>query len=110
VLQPPRPRAPLLQGRAASFSCTNATIAKFRDALAKHGTDRCSLDDPELLALAANRDLHFTYYYYYYDKQQQGIAAPGPGGPWLIPLPDDATQLLAQGSESSFLLSSGSGR
>ncbi|KAM7269541.1 hypothetical protein ACFE04_025038 [Oxalis oulophora] len=55
------------QGRVCSFSCTNATIKKFRDALAKHGTERCSLgptkglEEKELLALAANRDLSFTY-------------------------------------------------
>ncbi|KAL6554754.1 hypothetical protein OROHE_007493 [Orobanche hederae] len=47
------------QGRVCSFSCTNATIKKFKDALAKHGTDRCSLspakglDKSELLALAS---------------------------------------------------------
>ncbi|KAL7153278.1 hypothetical protein ABFS83_04G156500 [Erythranthe nasuta] len=47
------------QGKACSFSCTNATIKKFRDALAKHGTERCSLgpakglDESELLALAS---------------------------------------------------------
>ncbi|KAL6541814.1 hypothetical protein OROGR_011300 [Orobanche gracilis] len=47
------------QGRVCSFSCTNATIKKFKDALAKHGTDRCSLssakglDESELLALAS---------------------------------------------------------
>ncbi|GFP87851.1 thioredoxin-like 1-2 chloroplastic [Phtheirospermum japonicum] len=47
------------QGKVCSFSCTNATIKKFKDALAKHGTDRCSLgpvkglDESELLALAS---------------------------------------------------------
>ncbi|KAL5995011.1 hypothetical protein ACLOJK_025069 [Asimina triloba] len=55
------------QGRVCSFSCTNATIKKFKDALAKHSTDRCSLgparglEDAELVALAANRDLAFKY-------------------------------------------------
>ncbi|XP_021774857.1 thioredoxin-like 1-1, chloroplastic [Chenopodium quinoa] len=55
------------EGRLCSFSCTNATIKKFKDALAKHGTDRCSigptkgLEEKELLALAANKDLSFTY-------------------------------------------------
>ncbi|KAJ8762759.1 hypothetical protein K2173_017574 [Erythroxylum novogranatense] len=55
------------QGRLCSFSCTNATIKKFKDALAKHSPDRCSLGPPkgleekELLALAANRDLSFAY-------------------------------------------------
>ncbi|CAL9194014.1 unnamed protein product [Musa hybrid cultivar] len=54
-------------GRLCSFSCTNATIKKFKDALAKHITERCSLglakglEETELLALAANKDLSFTY-------------------------------------------------
>ncbi|QCD97357.1 thioredoxin-like 1-1, chloroplastic [Vigna unguiculata] len=54
-------------GRLCSFSCTNATIKKFKDALAKHSPDRCSLgptkglEEKELLALAANKDLSFTY-------------------------------------------------
>ncbi|XP_009414239.2 thioredoxin-like 1-2, chloroplastic [Musa acuminata AAA Group] len=54
-------------GRLGSFSCTNATIKKFKDALAKHSTDRCSLgpakglEESELLALAANTDLSFNY-------------------------------------------------
>ncbi|XP_042497223.1 thioredoxin-like 1-2, chloroplastic [Macadamia integrifolia] len=47
------------EGRLCSFSCTNATIKKFKDALAKHGTERCSLgvakglDDSERLTLAS---------------------------------------------------------
>ncbi|KAI3454690.1 hypothetical protein Pfo_011353 [Paulownia fortunei] len=55
------------EGRVCSFSCTNATIKKFKDALAKHGTDQCNLgpakglDESELLALASigliSRDL-----------------------------------------------------
>ncbi|WOK93658.1 thioredoxin-like 1-2, chloroplastic [Canna indica] len=54
-------------GRLCSFSCTNATIKKFKDALAKHSTDRCNLgpakglEESELLALAANKDLSFSY-------------------------------------------------
>ncbi|KAL9284946.1 hypothetical protein ACSQ67_024703 [Phaseolus vulgaris] len=54
-------------GRLCSFSCTNATIKKFKDALAKHSPDRCSLgptkglEEKELLALAANKDLSFIY-------------------------------------------------
>ncbi|XP_039159977.1 thioredoxin-like 1-1, chloroplastic [Eucalyptus grandis] len=54
-------------GRLCSFSCTNATIKKFKDALAKHIPDRCSLgptkglEEKELLALAANKDLSFNY-------------------------------------------------
>ncbi|KAH7522765.1 thioredoxin-like 1-1, chloroplastic [Ziziphus jujuba] len=54
-------------GRLCSFSCTNATIKKFKDALTKHTTDRCSiaptkgLEEKELLALSANKDLNFSY-------------------------------------------------
>ncbi|KAM0947977.1 putative peptide-N(4)-(N-acetyl-beta-glucosaminyl)asparagine amidase [Dioscorea sansibarensis] len=54
-------------GRLCSFSCTNATIKKFKDALAKHGTERCSLgpakglEESELMALASNKDLSFRY-------------------------------------------------
>ncbi|XP_006658147.1 thioredoxin-like 1-1, chloroplastic [Oryza brachyantha] len=102
------------QGRVSSFSCTNATIKKFKDALAKHGPDRCSLgpakglEESELMALAANRDLNFTY------SQKQDLVpiadailkeAAAPGGPWL-PLPSSTTHLLTHGSENS-LLSSG---
>ncbi|XP_073023990.1 thioredoxin-like 1-2, chloroplastic [Primulina eburnea] len=48
------------EGRLCSFSCTNATINKFKVALAKNGTDRCSLgptkglNESEILALASN--------------------------------------------------------
>ncbi|XP_058096387.1 thioredoxin-like 1-1, chloroplastic [Magnolia sinica] len=56
-----------VQGRLCSFSCTNATIKKFKDALAKHGGERCSLgparglEESELLSLAAKKELaiHF---------------------------------------------------
>ncbi|WVZ67111.1 hypothetical protein U9M48_016238 [Paspalum notatum var. saurae] len=107
------------EGRVSSFSCTNATIKKFKDALAKHGAERCSLgparglEESELMALAANRDLHFAY-----EKQEPALVplaeaiareAAAPGGPWL-PLPASATQqLLSQGSDNP-LLSSSSGR
>ena len=42
-------------------------MKKFKDALAKHNTDRCSLgptrglEEKELMALAANRELCFNY-------------------------------------------------
>ncbi|PHU05768.1 Thioredoxin-like 1-1, chloroplastic [Capsicum chinense] len=55
------------EGRLCSFSCTNATIKKFKDALTKYGADCCSLgpvkglEERELLALAANKDLSFAY-------------------------------------------------
>lgn len=47
------------EGKLCSFSCTNATIKKFKDALGRYGTERCSLgpakglDETELLALAS---------------------------------------------------------
>ncbi|KAL0355917.1 UNVERIFIED_CONTAM: Thioredoxin-like 1-1, chloroplastic [Sesamum radiatum] len=49
-------------GRLCSFSCTNATIKKFKDALAKYGDDRSTngggpsmgLHESELAALASN--------------------------------------------------------
>ncbi|KAF8005694.1 hypothetical protein BT93_K0086 [Corymbia citriodora subsp. variegata] len=57
------------EGRLCSFSCTNATIKKFKDAMAKYGVERCSigpakgLDDSELAKLAEcgeiPRDLRF---------------------------------------------------
>ncbi|XP_030521821.1 thioredoxin-like 1-2, chloroplastic [Rhodamnia argentea] len=46
------------EGRLCSFSCTNATIKKFKDAIVKHGVEQCSigpakgLDDSELAKLA----------------------------------------------------------
>lgn len=46
------------EGRVCSFSCTNATINKFKDALAKYGAEGCSLgpakglDESEILHLA----------------------------------------------------------
>lgn len=54
-------------GNVCSFSCTNATIKKFKDMLAKHSTERCSLGPPkgleekQLIALSANKDLGFSY-------------------------------------------------
>eukprot|EP00252_Welwitschia_mirabilis_P027908 TRINITY_DN9791_c0_g1_i3.p1 TRINITY_DN9791_c0_g1~~TRINITY_DN9791_c0_g1_i3.p1 ORF type:complete len:195 (-),score=39.48 TRINITY_DN9791_c0_g1_i3:824-1408(-) len=53
-------------GRLCSFSCTNGTIKKFKDALAKHNTPRCSLGPPvgfseaELKALSENKSLSFV--------------------------------------------------
>lgn len=57
-------------------------IKKFRDALAKHGPDRCSLGPPkgleekELLALAANKDLSFSF-------------TPKPEQPLLLPTQEE---------------------
>ncbi|OVA08974.1 Thioredoxin [Macleaya cordata] len=55
------------EGRLHSFSCTNATIKKFKDALAKHGTERCSLgpakglEEAELLKLASNKQISLNF-------------------------------------------------
>ncbi|CAB4281025.1 unnamed protein product [Prunus armeniaca] len=55
------------EGRVCSFSCTNATIKKFKDAMAKHGTGRCNLggpakglDESEMLKLASIGELSTT--------------------------------------------------
>ncbi|XP_074316961.1 thioredoxin-like 1-2, chloroplastic [Silene latifolia] len=51
------------EGKVCSFSCTISTIKKFKDALAKHSTERCSLgpakglDESELLKLASIGEL-----------------------------------------------------
>ncbi|MQM09921.1 hypothetical protein Taro_042805 [Colocasia esculenta] len=48
------------KNRVYSFSCVNATIKKFREALVKHSTEKCShgpgkgLEEAELRALSAN--------------------------------------------------------
>ncbi|KAK8604524.1 hypothetical protein V6N13_099464 [Hibiscus sabdariffa] len=54
------------EGRLCSFSCTNATIKKFKNALAKHGSNRCSLgpakglDESELMKLASAGELSLS--------------------------------------------------
>ncbi|KAK8928417.1 hypothetical protein KSP39_PZI017605 [Platanthera zijinensis] len=54
-------------GHLCSFSCTVATIKKFKDALAKHSTERCSLgpakglEESDLMAMASNKELFFSY-------------------------------------------------
>ncbi|KAJ8772976.1 hypothetical protein K2173_028153 [Erythroxylum novogranatense] len=54
------------EGRVCSFSCTNATIKKFKDALAKYGSDRSSLgpakglDEYEILKLKQVGELSIT--------------------------------------------------
>ncbi|KAE8730869.1 Thioredoxin-like 1-1 [Hibiscus syriacus] len=51
------------EGRLFSFSSANATIKKLKDALAKHGSNQCSLgpanglDDSELMKLASAGEL-----------------------------------------------------
>ncbi|KAI3954859.1 hypothetical protein MKW92_053633 [Papaver armeniacum] len=62
------------QGRLCSFSCTNATIKKFKDALEKHGTDRCSLgpakglEEGELSRLASNKQISLDFSPMKYEK------------------------------------------
>ncbi|XP_010546157.1 PREDICTED: thioredoxin-like 1-2, chloroplastic [Tarenaya hassleriana] len=52
-----------VDGKLCSFSCTIATINKFKNALAKHGSERCSLgpakglEEKEILALASAGEL-----------------------------------------------------
>lgn len=110
------------QGRLCSFSCTNATIKKFRDALAKHSPDRCSLgptkglEEKELIALASNKDLNFKY------AQKPDLPTPipakeeivpvvspshpNPALPLPLPLPT-ASPKSGQGSEEKTLVGSG---
>ncbi|KAG5224196.1 thioredoxin family protein [Salix suchowensis] len=107
-------------GRLCSFSCTNATIKKFKDALAKHTPERCSLgptkglEEEELVALAANKDLSFAYA----PKPVQPAPVPAaeqvapPAGPSRsdrgLPHPLLMTSLeSAQDSEEKTLVSSG---
>ncbi|KAJ6951704.1 thioredoxin-like 1-1 [Populus alba x Populus x berolinensis] len=105
-------------GRLCSFSCTNATIKKFKDALAMHTPERCSLgptkglEEKELVALAANKDLSFTY------TPVQPAPVPAeeevspPAGPshsdrgLPLPLPIKSSK-SAQDSEEKTLVSSG---
>ncbi|XWS58476.1 hypothetical protein CRYUN_Cryun08bG0037200 [Craigia yunnanensis] len=107
-------------GRLCSFSCTNATIKKFKDALAKHTPDRCSLgptkglEEKELLALAANKDLSFNYT----PKPVQPAPVPAqeeilvskevPSDPGTkLPLPLPTTPLKPKDSEEKTLVGVG---
>jgi hypothetical protein len=87
-------------------------IKKLRDALEKHRADRCSvgptrgLEESELLALAANKDLQFTYTKELelapsMEDVAEVIAADRPR------LPTATTPLARQGSEDRALVSSG---
>ncbi|RDX86828.1 Thioredoxin-like 1-1, chloroplastic, partial [Mucuna pruriens] len=63
------------EGRVCSFSCTNATIKKFKDALVKHGAERCSfgptkgLDESELKVLASIGEISLNSSPLLYPKQ-----------------------------------------
>ncbi|OAY41970.1 thioredoxin-like 1-1, chloroplastic isoform X2 [Manihot esculenta] len=102
------------QGRVCSFSCTNATIKKFKNALAKHTPDRSSLEptkgleEKELIALAANKDLNLTYA----PKSDKPIPAPTkeeivPEIPQSLSLALRRSMELAQGSAEKTLVASG---
>ena len=95
-------------------------IKKFKDALAKHTPERCSLgptkglEEKELVALAANKDLSFAYV----PKPVQPAPVPAaeqvapPAGPSRsdrgLPHPLLITSLKsAQDSEEKTLVSSG---
>lgn len=97
-------------------------IKKFRDALAKHSPDRCSLgptkglEEKELIALASNKDLNFKY------AQKPDLPTPipakeeivpvvspshpNPALPLPLPLPT-ASPKSGQGSEEKTLVGSG---
>ena len=85
-------------------------IKKFKDALAKHKPDRSSLgptrglEESELLALAANKDLQFTY-----TKEPELIPRGDAPGEVIAPepakLPAATKPLVRLGSEE--LVSSG---
>jgi hypothetical protein len=88
-------------------------IKKFRDALAKHKPDRSSLgpvrglEESELLALAANKDLQFTY-----SKEPEPVlsgdaAAVEVIAPEAPKLSVPAKPLVRQGSQDRSLVSSG---
>ncbi|KAI3822749.1 hypothetical protein L1987_10346 [Smallanthus sonchifolius] len=113
------------EGRLCSFSCTNATIKKFKDALAKHKPDRCSLGPPkgleekELVALGANRDLSFVYNPKPEHQEKEvtpppplpAVAASSSGSPSLplplpLPLPLKSTLESKQDNQDKTLVSS----
>ncbi|KAK3011835.1 hypothetical protein RJ639_010829 [Escallonia herrerae] len=86
-------------GRLCSFSCTNATIKKFKDAIAKHSPDRCGLEPPrgleekELIALSANKELSFNYTP---KPAEQPLAVPAREG-----IPAEAEPALASSHSNS---------
>ncbi|VFQ91074.1 unnamed protein product [Cuscuta campestris] len=104
------------QGRVCSFSCTNATIKKFKDAIAKYGGESGhstagpakGLEEKELLALAANRDLSFNYT----PKQEEPLYVPSQAvvSGFQLPLqppPSMVVNQLSAGAEDWSLASSG---
>ncbi|KAL8217117.1 hypothetical protein R6Q57_023954 [Mikania cordata] len=111
------------EGRLCSFSCTNATIKKFKDALAKHMPERCSLGPPkgleekELVALGANRDLSFVYKPKPEHLQKEvappslplvpAVASSSPSLPLPLPIPLNSKLESKQDDKDKTLVSSG---
>ncbi|XP_071710792.1 thioredoxin-like 1-1, chloroplastic [Rutidosis leptorrhynchoides] len=103
------------EGRLCSFSCTNATIKKFKDALAKHKPDRCGLGPPkgleekELVALGANRDLSFVYTPKPDLQPYVAVAGslPEPSHPLPLPRPLKSTSEIQEDNKDKNLVSSG---
>lgn len=68
-------------------------IKKFRDALAKHTPERCSLgptkglEEKELIALSENKDLSFTYSPQPLPVNEELGTEAAPAGSESIPLP-----------------------
>lgn len=98
-------------------------IKKFKDALAKHKPDRCSLGPPkgleekELVALGANRDLSFTYTPKPDQPQKEVSPSPlpvsgssslsEPSLPLPLPRPLKSTSDMKEDSKNKNLVSSG---
>lgn len=97
-------------------------IKKFKDALAKHKPDRCSLgptkglEEKELVALGANQDLSFVYNPK--PEQPQKEVAPPPLAPPVptvatsslplpLPIPLKSTSVSKQDNKDKTLVSSG---
>ncbi|XP_024985653.1 thioredoxin-like 1-1, chloroplastic [Cynara cardunculus var. scolymus] len=89
-------------GRVCSFSCTNATIKKFKDALAKYKPSGCSLgptkglDEKDLVELGANRDLSFTYTPKSDHPQTEIVRPPSPPAPSPLPSPSPVAGGLSE--------------
>lgn len=86
-------------------------IKKFKDALAKHSTARCSLgpakglEESELLALAANKDLSFSY-----TKKPAIVPTPGDVAEKAPVIPEPfvpVRTITTQASEEKTLLAAG---
>ncbi|KAJ4841041.1 hypothetical protein Tsubulata_009379 [Turnera subulata] len=81
------------EGRVCSFSCTNATIKKFKDAMAKYGAERRSLgpakglDESELLKLASAGELPMSLPFPYTKEERLGdliTKSKDFGGIWSV--------------------------